>query len=113
MKNVDDYIKSFPKETQVLLEHMRSVIKKIAPDAEESISYGMPAYTYCGKPLVYFAAFKHHIGFYATPHGHEVFQPELSRYKSGKGSVQFPMNEPLPLDLIEKMVKFKMQENQK
>lgn len=79
--------------------------------AEEGISYGMPAYKMNGRPLVYFAAFKNHIGFYATPTGHAAFAKELSGYKQGKGSVQFPVDEPMPLQLIADIVKFRVEEN--
>ncbi|MBN2350810.1 MAG: DUF1801 domain-containing protein [Bacteroidales bacterium] len=109
-KNTDDYIKSFPKETQNLLKEIRSIIKKSAPEADEGISYNMPAYKLQGRPLVYFAAFKNHIGFYATPSGHTEFAGELSNYKQGKGSVQFPLDKPLPLDLITLIVKFRVEE---
>ena len=108
--NVTAYFNSFPKSTRVLLSQMREIIRKAAPDAEEKIAYNMPAFTLNG-PLVYFAAFKNHIGFYATPTGHEQFAQELSKYKQGKGSVQFPIDEPLPLKLIEKIVKFRVKEN--
>lgn len=111
LKNVDEYIKSHPKDVQTLLEKVRSTIKKTAPQAEELISYGMPAYKLNGKPLVYFAAFKHHIGFYATPTGHTKFATELSNYKQGKGSVQFPIDQPLPFDLIKRIVEFRVNEN--
>lgn len=110
-KNVDEYIASFPKDIQVLLEQMRSTIKKAAPQAEESISYAMPAFAIHKRHLVYFAAFKNHIGFYAMPTGHAEFKKELAIYKSGKGSVQFPLDEPLPLKLITKIVKFRVKEN--
>jgi uncharacterized protein YdhG (YjbR/CyaY superfamily) len=110
-KNVDEYIKTFPAETQVLLEQVRSTIKKAAPGAEESISYGMPAYKLYKRPLVYFAGYSNHIGFYATPTGHSEFASELSRYKQGKGSVQFPLDEPMPLDLITRITKFRVKEN--
>lgn len=106
----DEYIAAFPKEVQDILELVRATIKKAAPEAEEGIAYGLPAYKLNG-PLVYFAAFKNHIGFYATPTGHEAFQQELSQYKQGKGSVQFPLDEPMPLDLITRMVKFRVAEN--
>lgn len=109
--DVDGYIASFPKDTQKLLIQMREAIRKHAPDAEESISYGMPAYKLCGKPLVYFGGFKEHIGFYATPTGHKEFKKELAGYKSGKGSVQFPIDKPLPLDLIAKIVRFRVEQN--
>jgi uncharacterized protein YdhG (YjbR/CyaY superfamily) len=108
---VDDYILSFPSEIQERLTQIRTIIKTHASAAVESISYGMPAYKTHGKPLVYFAAFAHHIGLYATPSGHSAFAEELSKYKQGKGSVQLPLNEPLPLELIERIVEFKVQEN--
>jgi uncharacterized protein YdhG (YjbR/CyaY superfamily) len=107
---VDEYIAVFPKEVQQLLKQMRAAIKAAAPKAEELISYGMPGYKYNGM-LVFFAAFKNHIGFYATPAGHKAFEKELSKYKQGKGSVQFPVEEPLPLSLITKIVKFRAKEN--
>jgi uncharacterized protein YdhG (YjbR/CyaY superfamily) len=109
-KTVDEYIASFPKETQVILEQVRACIVKAAPKAEEIISYGMPGYKLNG-PLVYFAGYKGHIGFYATPSGHEAFDKELSKYKMGKGSVQFPIDEKIPLSLITKIVKFRVKEN--
>jgi uncharacterized protein YdhG (YjbR/CyaY superfamily) len=111
-KSVDEYITSFPKDIQSLLNTIRATITETAPKAVESISYGMPSYKLNGKPLVYFAAFKNHIGFYATPSGHTQFTKELSAYKQGKGSVQFPIHQPLPFDLIKRMVEFKVLENQ-
>jgi uncharacterized protein YdhG (YjbR/CyaY superfamily) len=108
---VDKYIKSFPGSVQVLLEQVRAAIKANAPDAAESFAYQMPAYKINGKPLVYFAAFKNHIGFYATPTGHSEFAKELSQYKQGKGSVQFPFNKPIPFDLIGRIVRFRVKEN--
>jgi uncharacterized protein YdhG (YjbR/CyaY superfamily) len=108
---VDAYISDFSMEVQELLIEVRDVIQKTAPNAEESISYGMPAYKLNGKPLVYFAAFSKHIGFYATPTGHAKFAKELAHYKQGKGSVQFPINKPMPLDLIGSIVKFRVNEN--
>lgn len=113
IKNVEEYIGSFPEEIQLILQDIRGVIRENAPEAEESISYGMPAYKLNKKPLVYFAAFKNHIGFYATPTGHEAFVKELSKYKQGKGSVQFPIDKAMPLDLIERIVKFRVSENLK
>lgn len=109
---IDEYILDSPVDIQPLLNQVRSTIKLAAPDAEESISYGMPAYKTYGKPLVYFAGFKNHIGFYATPTGHEEFAKELSKYKQGKGSVQFPIDQPMPLDLILLIVEFRVIENQ-
>lgn len=110
---VDEYISDFPVEVQELLIEVRNVIQKTALNTEESISYGMPAYKLNGKPLVYFAAFSKHIGFYATPTGHTKFAKELANYKQGKGSVQFPINKPLPLDLIARIVAFRVNENLK
>jgi uncharacterized protein YdhG (YjbR/CyaY superfamily) len=110
-ESVEEYISRFPKAVQVKLNTMRATIFKHAPEAIESISYGMPAYKTNKKPLVYFAAYKHHIGFYATPNGHLQFAAELANYKQGKGSVQFPINEPLPIALIAEIVKFKSFEN--
>ena len=112
MNPVDSYIATFPPATQKLLQQIRETILNAAPQAEESISYGMPAYKTCGRPLVYFAGYKNHIGFYATPTGHKEFEAELSRYKQGKGSVQFPLNEDLPINLISRIVAFRMQENE-
>lgn len=108
--DVESYIASFPKEVQQKLQDIRAIIVRIAPDAQEQISYGMPAYKLHGKPLVYFAAFKSHIGFYATPTGHEAFAQELSMYKQGKGSVQFPLTDHLPLNLIERIILFRKEE---
>jgi len=110
--NVDEYILDFPEDIQSLLNLVRSTIQQAAPEAEESIGYGMPAYKIHGKPLVYFAAFKNHIGFYATPTGHAEFAKELSKYKQGKGSVQFPIDQPMPLKLIGQVVEFRVIENQ-
>lgn len=107
----NDYIKSFPKEIQILLEKLRAIILKNAPNAVESISYGMPAYKTFGKPLVYFAAYKNHIGFYATPTGHSEFANELSKYKQGKGSVQFPLDA-VPFELVAKIVQFRVAANE-
>ncbi len=106
---VDEYIKHFSRDVQTRLKVIRNVIRKVAPQSVESISYGMPAYKLHGKPLVYFAAYEHHIGFYATPAGHRAFAQQLSQYKQGKGSVQFPHVLPLPLKLIERMIRFRAQ----
>lgn len=111
--HIDEYIASFPKDVQQKLEKIRETVRQAAPEAIESISYGMPAYKVYGKPLAYFAAFSKHIGFYATPSGHTQFSEELSKYKQGKGSVQFPLNQPIPLDLISRMIKFRVEENSK
>ncbi len=109
-KSVDDYIGSFPEEIQSTLTDIRNTILQNAPDAIESISYGMPAYKLYGKPLVYFAGYKNHIGFYATPTGHIEFSDELSGYKQGKGSVQFPLDA-VPMALIKRIVIFRVMEN--
>ena len=107
---IDEYISGFPKEIQKILEQVRSVIKQAAPKAEETISYGMPAFKYNGI-LVYFAAFKNHIGFYALPSGNAAFKKELSVYKTGKGSIQFPLDKPMPVRLISNIVKLRVKEN--
>ena len=111
MNEVDQYISRFPEEVQQQLQKVRTIIKKMAPKATEQMVYGMPGYKTNGKPLVYFAGYKNHIGFYATPSGHQAFQKELSNYKQGKGSVQFPLVQPIPFELIEKIVRFRVEEN--
>ncbi len=110
--SVEAYIATFPKDIQDILIKIRKTIFVKAPQAIESISYGMPAYKTNGKPLVYFAGYKNHIGFYATPQGHLEFAEELSKYKSGKGSVQFPLDKLIPYDLIGRIVEFRIKENQ-
>jgi len=109
--NIDEYIAGFPKDVQKILEQIRTTVKQAAPEAEETISYAMPAFKLQGN-LVYFAAFKNHIGFYALPTGNEAFKKELSTYKTGKGSIQFPLDKPMPLDLVTRIVKFRIKENQ-
>lgn len=109
---IDDYIANFPEDVQTILQEIRAVIRQAAPDAEEAISYQMPTFKLNGN-LVHFAAFKNHIGFYPVPSGLEAFKEELSVYKGGKGSVQFPLDKPMPLDLIGKIVKFRAAENLK
>lgn len=108
---MDGYITEFPPEIQDKLNQIRKVIRENAPDAVESIAYGMPAYKLNKKPLVYFAGYAKHIGFYATPSGHSAFEVQLSQYKQGKGSVQFPLDQPVPLDLIAEIVRFRVSEN--
>lgn len=108
--NIDEYIAGFPEETQEILELVRATIQKAAPDATEAISYAIPTFKLNGN-LVHFAAFKTHIGFYPAPTGGEAFKKELSVYKTGKGSVQFPIDEPMPLGLITRIVKFRVKEN--
>lgn len=110
VNNVAAYIKGFPAATQEILKQVRETVQKAAPTALESISYGMPAYKLNGKPLVYFAGYEKHIGFYATPTGHGAFEKELSKYKQGKGSVQFPIEHKMPLSLISRIVKFRLKE---
>ncbi len=110
LNEVDKYITGFPEEVQIYLEQLRATIIKAAPGAEEVISYQMPAYKYHGM-LVYFAAYTNHIGFYPTPSAIKLFQKELSVYKGAKGSVQFPLDKPLPLELITKIVLFRMKKN--
>jgi len=109
-KNIDAYIASQPIEVKEKLEQMRQIIKSVAPKAEEVISYGMPAFKFHGM-LVYFAGYKHHIGFYSLPSAHSEFQKDLAVYKQGKGSVRFPLDKPLPITLIKKMVKYRVKEN--
>jgi uncharacterized protein YdhG (YjbR/CyaY superfamily) len=108
--SIDEYIALFPDEVQEKLRELRAVIKAAAPEAGEKISYQMPAYTLHGN-LVYFAAFKNHIGFYPAPRGIEQFKDELSAYKGSKGTVQFPLDQPIPYELISKIVKFRVKEN--
>lgn len=108
--NIDTYIAGFPDEVQAILEQIRATIKKAAPEAEEAISYGIPTFKLHKTNLVHFAAFKHHIGFYPTPTGGEAFKEELSGYKTGKGSVQFPLDQPMPLDLITRIVQFRIEQ---
>lgn len=110
IETVEEYIQSFPKKTQVHLKAIRKVIKANAPEAIEQIAYKMPAFKLNKKPLIYFAAYEKHIGFYATPSGHAKFTKALSKYKQGKGSVQFPIDEPMPLELIQKIVAFRVVE---
>ncbi|MGB5243727.1 MAG: DUF1801 domain-containing protein [Lutimonas sp.] len=110
LTSVDDYFRKFPKNQRELLQKVRAIIKKNAPEAIEKMAYGLPSYKQYGKPLVYFGGFKNHLGLYATPAGHEEFAKELSAYKQGKGSVQFPYNTPIPYSLIERIVRFRVQQ---
>src|SRR5918992_6411870 len=107
---IDQYIQEFPPEVKAILSELRSTIRQAAPQAAEKISYGVPTF-YLNGNLVHFAAFKHHIGFYPGPSGIAHFKKELAKYKSAKGSVQFPLDEPLPLQLIAKIVAFRVGEN--
>lgn len=108
--NIDTYISTFPKEIQEKLEQLRVTIKKAAPKAEETIKYGMPTLTLNGN-LVHFAAYKNHIGFYPVPSAIKTFKKELADFKTSKGAIQFPLDKPLPLNLITKIVKFRVKEN--
>ena len=110
-KDTDEYISVFPETTQKILQQVRNTIKKAAPRAAEVISYNMPAFKQ-NTVLVYFAGYDNHIGFYPTPSALEAFKKEIAVYKSSKGAVQFPLNEPLPLALITKMVKFRVEQTQ-
>jgi uncharacterized protein YdhG (YjbR/CyaY superfamily) len=109
-KSIEEYIAAFPTEIQKILQEMRATIKAAAPDAKEKISYQMPTFDLKGN-LVHFAAFKNHIGFYPTPSGTEAFKDELAPYQAGKGSIRFPIDQPLPLELIGKIVKLRVAEN--
>lgn len=108
--NINEYIAGCPKEVQDILEKLRATIKKAAPEAKETINYAIPTFTLEGN-LVHFAAFKKHIGFYPAPSGIEAFKKELSAYDGAKGSVQFPIDKPLPLSLVTRIVKFRVKEN--
>lgn len=107
---IDEYIKTFPKDVQNILEQIKKTIKETAPEAEEAISYQIPTFKLNGN-LVHFAAFKNHIGFYPTPSGQKAFEKELSVYKNGKGSVQFPLDKPMPLRLIKSIVNYRVKES--
>ena len=109
-QTIDEYIAGFPADVQDVLQKIRKTIHEAAPEATEKISYQMPTFYFKGN-LVHFAAFKEHIGFYPVPTGIDKFKKELSVYKQGKGSVQFPLDQPMPYDLITKIVKFRVKEN--
>jgi uncharacterized protein YdhG (YjbR/CyaY superfamily) len=109
-QNIDEYISGFPEDVQALLQKVRATIRAVAPDAEETIKYGIPTFTLKGN-LVHFAAYKKHIGFYPTSSGVEHFKNELSVYQLSKGTVQFPLDTPIPFDLISEIVKFRVKEN--
>lgn len=110
--SIDEYIASFPKDTQKILKDVRKTVRAAAPEAQERIAYQMPTFFLNGN-LVHFAAFKNHIGFYPAPSGIQAFKKELSRYEGAKGSVQFPIDKPMPLNLIRKIVKYRVAENLK
>ncbi len=109
--SIDEYIKTFPRDIQDILEELRQTIRDAAPEAKEAISYQIPTFKLNGN-LVHFAAFKNHIGFYPTSSGIEAFKKELSTYKCSKGTVQFPLDKPVPLDLVKRIVLFRVKENQ-
>ena len=111
-KDIEEFIAGFPADVQKVLKKVRTTIRKAAPKADETINYGIPTFTLNGN-LVHFSAFKHHIGFYPTPSGIEKFKKELSAYEGAKGSVKFPLDQPIPYDLIAKIVKFRVEENLK
>jgi uncharacterized protein YdhG (YjbR/CyaY superfamily) len=110
VSTIDEYIAAFPADIQKLLKQMRSTIAKAAPKAEEAIKYAIPTFTLNGN-LVHFAAFKNHIGFYPAPSGIEAFKKEVAEYEAGKGSLQFPLDKPLPLSLVTKIVKYRVAQN--
>jgi len=109
-ESIDDYIAGFPSETQQGLQEVRELVKSIAPDATETISYAIPTFDLHGKHLVHFAGYEHHIGLYPAPSGMAEFEADLAPYKQGKGSVQFPLDKPLPTDLIRRIVEFRVEE---
>ena len=110
-KDIDAYIAGFPTDVQQILEKIRKTIRKAAPEAEETISYLIPTFNLKGRYLIYFAAYKKHIGLYPAPRGNERFKKELSRYEGGKGTVRFPLDKPIPLALITRIVKFRIKQN--
>jgi uncharacterized protein YdhG (YjbR/CyaY superfamily) len=110
-ETIDEYIAGFPNDVQEILEKIRMTIRKAAPDAEETISYKIPTFNLKGKYLIYFAAYKKHIGLYPVPAGDAEWKEELSAYKTGKGTLQFPLDKPIPYKLITKIVKFRAKEN--
>ena len=110
-KDIDEYIARFPDNVRKILEKIRTTIKKAAPDAEEAISYQIPTFRLNGKNLIHFAGFKNHVSVYPSPRGVEEFGEELARYKGGKGTVQFPLDQPVPYDLIRRIVKFRIEKS--
>lgn len=107
MKDIDEYIAGFPPNVRKILEQIRSTIQKAVPDAEEAIRYQIPTFRLHGKNLIHFAAFQRHVGLYPAPRGEDAFRKELSKYEGGKGTVQFPLDQPLPLVLIRRIVRFR------
>jgi uncharacterized protein YdhG (YjbR/CyaY superfamily) len=111
-QNIDDYIAGFPKDVQKILEKIRATIRKAAPDAKEAMKYQIPTFTTRNGNLVHFAAFKNHIGFYPAPGGIDEFKKELAPYRTGKGTLQFLLDQPIPFSLITKVVKFRMKQTE-
>src|SRR5688572_26806194 len=111
--SIDEYMATFPEGVQKIMKQLRKTINAAAPEAEEKISYQMPTFTLNGKYLVYFAAWKTHIAFYGAPRGNVEFTEDLSAYETGQGTLKFPLDKPIPLDLITKIVKFRVAENLK
>ena len=109
-KTIDEYIKMFPIEVRKILKKIRILIKNDAPEAEEAIKYQMPTFVLNGKNLIHFAAYEHHVGIYPTPSGIEEFKSELTQYKTSKGAIQFPLDKPIPYDLIKRITKFRVNE---
>jgi uncharacterized protein YdhG (YjbR/CyaY superfamily) len=109
-KTIDEYIATFPKNVQTILQELRQVIRDCSPEAKEAISYQIPTFKLNGN-LVHFAAYKNHIGFYPTSSGIEAFKEKLGKYEISKGTVRFPINEPIPFELIKEMVRFRVKEN--
>ena len=111
VNTIDDYIAGFPPDTRKALQEVRGLIRGLAPEASETISYAMPTFDLNGRHLVHFAGFAKHVGFYPIPSGIEAFKDELAAYKQGRGSVQFPLDKPMPMDLIRRIVEFRVEEN--
>jgi uncharacterized protein YdhG (YjbR/CyaY superfamily) len=109
-QTIDEFILDFPKEVQEILQKIRGIVHDLAPEGEEAIAYGIPTFRLKKKNLVHFGAFKNHIGFYPTPTGMDAFKEQLSKYESGKGSAKFPLNQPIPYDLIKEIVQFRITE---
>jgi uncharacterized protein YdhG (YjbR/CyaY superfamily) len=113
VSSIDEYIATFPADTQEILKKLRSTIKAAVPDAEERMSYGMPTFTMNGKYLIYFAGWKNHISIYPIPSGHQEFNKKIEPYISGKATLKFPLDQPLPLDLVSEMVRLQMADHSK
>jgi uncharacterized protein YdhG (YjbR/CyaY superfamily) len=109
-RDIDDYIAQAPPQARAALAEMRAIIKAVVPDATEAISYSMPAFKLRGKPLLYFGGYERHVGLYPLPGALEAFRDEIDSYKHAKGSIQFPLDKPLPADLIRRMVEFRVRE---